>query len=284
MCAERVAIFIMCSRGAQRVQAVAVAGPDGVTALPCGACRQVLARVRARGCRSSSTAARAARGAANEPVARGVRRRIRSTRSRPTAFRGGTRADRAHLHDRCDRLALAHARRGRQDLHADVGRARQGGRGRERRSPDAKRARRTAASCCPRSRDAAPRPFNLDHHLIGPDRPHPWAGSGRAAQRSRRRRCWRKSSTCFAKWICRCRTSTSCWRAAAGALAVERGPASLVPRFELRLLHALGLGAADDVCASLQRRFQRARRVARRRSRRLGVRALRRRVAATSLT
>lgn len=42
MCAERVAIYHALSEGAQRFEAVGVAGPDGVLAMPCGACRQVL--------------------------------------------------------------------------------------------------------------------------------------------------------------------------------------------------------------------------------------------------
>ena len=43
MCAERTAIFhAVATGGVRRFTAVAVAGPDGVTTLPCGACRQVL--------------------------------------------------------------------------------------------------------------------------------------------------------------------------------------------------------------------------------------------------
>jgi cytidine deaminase len=42
MCAERTAIFHAVTSGARDFDAVAVAGPDGVTTLPCGACRQVL--------------------------------------------------------------------------------------------------------------------------------------------------------------------------------------------------------------------------------------------------
>lgn len=42
MCAERVAIYRALSEGAQHFEAVAVAGPDGVRTMPCGACRQVL--------------------------------------------------------------------------------------------------------------------------------------------------------------------------------------------------------------------------------------------------
>jgi DNA repair protein RecO len=43
--------------------------------------------------------------------------------------------------------------------------------------------------------------------------------------------------------------------AAAGALAVSAAPASLVPRFELRLLAALGLAPADEVCARCSAAF-----------------------------
>ncbi|GAC1431814.1 MAG: cytidine deaminase [Candidatus Velthaea sp.] len=42
MCAERVALFNAVSQGARAFDAIAVAGPDGVTTLPCGACRQAL--------------------------------------------------------------------------------------------------------------------------------------------------------------------------------------------------------------------------------------------------
>ena len=43
MCAERTAVFNAVANGrVRRFVAVAVAGPDGVTTLPCGACRQVL--------------------------------------------------------------------------------------------------------------------------------------------------------------------------------------------------------------------------------------------------
>ncbi|GAC1582391.1 MAG: cytidine deaminase [Candidatus Elarobacter sp.] len=42
MCAERTAIFNAVANGVRRFEALAVAGPDGVTTLPCGACRQVL--------------------------------------------------------------------------------------------------------------------------------------------------------------------------------------------------------------------------------------------------
>ena len=42
MCAERVAIYHALSAGARVFDAVAVTGPEGVLAMPCGACRQVL--------------------------------------------------------------------------------------------------------------------------------------------------------------------------------------------------------------------------------------------------
>ena len=42
MCAERNAIFHAVASGARAFEAIAVAGPDGTTTLPCGACRQVL--------------------------------------------------------------------------------------------------------------------------------------------------------------------------------------------------------------------------------------------------
>src|SRR5471030_2086518 len=42
MCAERVALYTAIAQGAKTFDAIAVAGPDGVTTLPCGACRQVL--------------------------------------------------------------------------------------------------------------------------------------------------------------------------------------------------------------------------------------------------
>lgn len=42
MCAERIAIFTAVSQGARSFDAIAVAGPDGVATMPCGACRQVL--------------------------------------------------------------------------------------------------------------------------------------------------------------------------------------------------------------------------------------------------
>ena len=43
MCAERAAIFSAIAGGHRRFDALAVAGPDGQTTSPCGACRQVLA-------------------------------------------------------------------------------------------------------------------------------------------------------------------------------------------------------------------------------------------------
>jgi cytidine deaminase len=42
MCAERTAIFAAVSANARNFEAIAVAGPDGMTTMPCGACRQVL--------------------------------------------------------------------------------------------------------------------------------------------------------------------------------------------------------------------------------------------------
>ena len=42
-CAERVAVHAAVMDGARTIAAIAVAGPDGVTCAPCGACRQVLA-------------------------------------------------------------------------------------------------------------------------------------------------------------------------------------------------------------------------------------------------
>jgi cytidine deaminase len=42
MCAERVAVYRALSEGVQHFDAVAVAGPDGMRTMPCGACRQVL--------------------------------------------------------------------------------------------------------------------------------------------------------------------------------------------------------------------------------------------------
>jgi cytidine deaminase len=43
MCAERSAVFAAVAAGRVEFVAVAVAGPDGATVPPCGACRQVLA-------------------------------------------------------------------------------------------------------------------------------------------------------------------------------------------------------------------------------------------------
>jgi cytidine deaminase len=42
MCAERVAIYHALCAGERHFDAVAVTGPPGVLAMPCGACRQVL--------------------------------------------------------------------------------------------------------------------------------------------------------------------------------------------------------------------------------------------------
>lgn len=42
MCAERTALFHAVASGARTFDAIAVAGPQGTTTLPCGACRQVL--------------------------------------------------------------------------------------------------------------------------------------------------------------------------------------------------------------------------------------------------
>ena len=42
-CAERTAVFKGVSEGATRFTALAVAGGEGEVAMPCGACRQVLA-------------------------------------------------------------------------------------------------------------------------------------------------------------------------------------------------------------------------------------------------
>jgi cytidine deaminase len=42
MCAERSAIFAAVATGRTTFTAIAIAGPDGVTVPPCGACRQVL--------------------------------------------------------------------------------------------------------------------------------------------------------------------------------------------------------------------------------------------------
>lgn len=43
LCAERAAVASAVSGGFARFTAIAIAGPDGVTTSPCGACRQVLA-------------------------------------------------------------------------------------------------------------------------------------------------------------------------------------------------------------------------------------------------
>ena len=43
MCAERVAAQAAVAAGERAFAALAIAGPDGVTTVPCGACRQVLA-------------------------------------------------------------------------------------------------------------------------------------------------------------------------------------------------------------------------------------------------
>jgi cytidine deaminase len=42
MCAERVAIYHALCQGVRHFEAIAVAGPDGIHTMPCGACRQVL--------------------------------------------------------------------------------------------------------------------------------------------------------------------------------------------------------------------------------------------------
>ncbi len=42
-CAERTAVFKAVSEGATRFSAIAIAGGEGEVAMPCGACRQVLA-------------------------------------------------------------------------------------------------------------------------------------------------------------------------------------------------------------------------------------------------
>jgi cytidine deaminase len=42
MCAERAALYSAVAQGVRTFDAIAVAGPDGVVTLPCGACRQVL--------------------------------------------------------------------------------------------------------------------------------------------------------------------------------------------------------------------------------------------------
>ncbi|HEY0393411.1 MAG TPA: DNA repair protein RecO [Candidatus Elarobacter sp.] len=44
---------------------------------------------------------------------------------------------------------------------------------------------------------------------------------------------------------------------AVGAVAASDAPASLVPRFQLRLLHALGLAPADDACVRCGQGFDR---------------------------
>jgi homotetrameric cytidine deaminase len=49
VCAERTAVFAAVLGGAREIAAVAVCGPDGATAPPCGACRQVLAEFGAPG-------------------------------------------------------------------------------------------------------------------------------------------------------------------------------------------------------------------------------------------
>ncbi len=43
MCAERSAVFCAIAGGRRRFVTLAIAGPEGATAAPCGACRQVLA-------------------------------------------------------------------------------------------------------------------------------------------------------------------------------------------------------------------------------------------------
>ncbi len=47
MCAERAALFAAVAGGRRSFAAVAIAGPDGETTPPCGACRQVLAEFNA---------------------------------------------------------------------------------------------------------------------------------------------------------------------------------------------------------------------------------------------
>ncbi len=47
MCAERIAIYSAVSAGVRALEAIAVAGPEGVTVTPCGACRQVINEVNA---------------------------------------------------------------------------------------------------------------------------------------------------------------------------------------------------------------------------------------------
>ncbi len=49
ICAERTAVFAAVLAGARGIAAAAVSGPDGATAPPCGACRQVLAEFGAPG-------------------------------------------------------------------------------------------------------------------------------------------------------------------------------------------------------------------------------------------
>jgi homotetrameric cytidine deaminase len=49
VCAERTAVFTAVLAGAREIAAVAVCGPDGAVAAPCGACRQVLAEFGAPG-------------------------------------------------------------------------------------------------------------------------------------------------------------------------------------------------------------------------------------------
>lgn len=41
-CAERTALFSAVASGARAFEAIAIAGPDGVTTPPCGSCRQAL--------------------------------------------------------------------------------------------------------------------------------------------------------------------------------------------------------------------------------------------------
>lgn len=60
-CAERVAVQAAVMDGARAIVAVAVAGPDGVTVAPCGACRQVLAEF-------GTPATRVVYGSASGPV------------------------------------------------------------------------------------------------------------------------------------------------------------------------------------------------------------------------
>jgi cytidine deaminase len=42
LCAERNAIATAVAAGGRSFEAIAIAGPDGTTTLPCGACRQVM--------------------------------------------------------------------------------------------------------------------------------------------------------------------------------------------------------------------------------------------------